>query len=254
MKRPETILRHRVIAVLTFNDGVLFRTKLFEPDYRYTHNFVDAWSIDEIIALDITRQDKGSRENFETVIRDFAKNCFVPLTVGGKIRTLDDVKKMFDHGADKITINTGALEQPELISEIASKYGTQCVVLSIDAKINEHGNYEVFSNSGSQATGRHPAEWAVEGEKRGAGEILLTSIERDGSLQGYDIDLCISVTSSVRLPVLILGGCGTWANMLEGIRVANASAACTQNIYHFTETSIQSAKQFLNKKGIPVRL
>jgi len=248
------MLRKRVVTVLTFNDGVLFRTKLFHPDYRYTLNFVDAWSVDEIVVLDVTRPGQGDARNFDAVIRDFAGRCFVPLAAGGGIRTLDDVRRFMLMGADKVVVNTGALERPQLITEIAEAYGSQCVVLSIDAKRHEDGRYEVFGRCGTWATGRAPGEWASEGEAFGAGEILITAMDRDGWLQGYDIELTRAVSNAVSIPVLVLGGCGTWQHMVEGLTSGGASAACTQNIYHFTEASICAAKKFLDAKKIPVRL
>ena len=246
------MLRKRIITVLTFNDGVLFRTKLFRPDYRYTLNFVDAWSVDEIVALDVTRPGGGDRLNFERVVSEFAERCFVPLAAGGGVRNLADVERLMSVGADKVVVNTGALERPELITEIASAYGAQCVIVSVDAK-QVDGGYEVYGRFGSEPTGRNPAAWAREAQDRGAGEILITSIDRDGWLQGYDLDLCRFVAEAVTVPVLILGGCGNWKHMGEGFQEANASAVCTQNIYHFTETSIQSAKRFLDKEGVAVR-
>jgi cyclase len=248
------MLRKRVITVLTFNDGVLFRTKKFRPDYRYTINFVDAWSVDEIVALDVTRPGQGDRANFERVVSDFARRCFVPLTAGGGVRSLSDVDRLMNVGADKVVINTGALERKALITEIANSYGAQCVVVSIDAKQRDDGTYEVYSHFGAHPTGRDPAAWAREAEELGAGEILITSIDRDGWLQGFDLDLCRSVTEAVRVPVLILGGCGNWNHMAEGFKKAHASAVCTQNIYHFTETSIQSAKRYLEGEGVEVRI
>jgi cyclase len=247
------MLRKRLVTVLTFSDGVLFRTKLFRPDYRYTHNFVDTWSVDEIAALDVTRPGEGERGNFFKVVSHLARNCFVPLAAGGGIRSLDDVKRFMDVGADKVVVNTGAVRRPELISEIARGYGAQCVVLSIDAGRTADGGYEVRSDFGARPAGLDPAAWARRGEALGAGEILVTSIERDGSLEGYDLELCRRVIAAVRVPVLVLGGAGSWKHFVDGFSVG-ASAVCTQNIYHFTDTSIQSAKKFLAKHGIPVRL
>lgn len=248
------MLRKRVITVLTFSDGVLFRTKKFRPDYRYTLNFVDAWSVDEIVALDVTRPGQGDRANFERVVREFARNCFVPLAAGGGVRSLPNVRRLLDMGADKVIVNTGALERKALITETAHAYGTQCVVVSIDAKRHDDGSYEVYSHFGTTSTGRNPADWAREAQELGAGEILITSIDRDGWLQGYDLDLCRKVSSAVSVPVLILGGCGNWSHMVAGFKEGHASAVCTQNIYHFTETSIQSAKRHLDKEGVAVRL
>jgi len=247
------MLRKRVITVLTLNDGTLFRTKLFTPDYRYTLNFVDAWSVDEIVMLDVTRGDSPDRQKFFDAVSTFAGSCFVPIAVGGGIRSLEDVKLYMDAGGDKVVINSGALERPELITEIAEAYGAQCVVLSIDAKQNG-AQYEVMSHAGSRATGLDPVSWAQVGEKRGAGEILITSIDRDGALQGYDLTLSGAVAEAVSVPVQVLGGCGNWKHMVSAFEIPGISAACTQNIYHFTEQSISSAKKFLAKKGQPVRV
>tara|TARA_Y100000813_G_scaffold177605_1_gene144204 strand:- start:585 stop:1337 length:753 start_codon:yes stop_codon:yes gene_type:complete len=250
------MLRNRLITVLTFNDGTLFRTKLFEPDYRYTHNFVDSWSVDEIVMLDVTRDPSADKTAFYEVVTQFAKECFVPLAVGGGIRTLDDARRMMAVGGDKVVVNSGAVERPELITEIAEAYGSQCVVLSIDARKSEtlDGGYEAFSHFATRATGKTPGEWAREGEALGAGEIMITSVERDGSLQGYDLELCRQVSDAVSLPVLGMAGAGNWKHFVEGVEKGGLSAVCTQNIYHFTETSIASAKKFMEKKGIPVRL
>ncbi len=250
------MLRKRLITVLTINDGVLFRTKLFTPDYRYTHNFVDAWLVDEIIVLDITRhgthRSEGSRA-FDDVVGDIARRCFVPLSAGGGIRSFADAQRFMSYGADKVVVNTGALERPALISDIAKCYGAQCVVVSIDARRNETG-YEVYSHFGSRPTGRDPAQWAREAQDLGAGEIMVTAIERDGSLEGYDLDLCRRVSSSVAVPVLISGGAGAWPHFADGIKQGGADGVCTTNIYHFTETSIRSAKAFLAKADVLVRL
>ncbi|MAN80509.1 MAG: imidazole glycerol phosphate synthase cyclase subunit [Magnetovibrio sp.] len=250
------MLRNRLITVLTFNDGTLFRTKMFEPDYRYTHNFVDSWSVDEIVILDITRDPAADKRAFYDVVTQFAKECFVPLAVGGGIRTLDDARQMMAVGGDKVVINSGAIERPGLITEIAEAYGSQCAVLSIDARQSEAlaGGYEVFSHFAGRPTGKSPGDWASEGEKLGAGEIMITSVERDGSLQGYDLTLCRQVAEAVSVPVLGMAGAGNWKHFVEGVTQGGLSAVCTQNIYHFTETSIASAKKFMEKKGIPVRL
>lgn len=247
------MLRKRLVTVLTFNNGTLFRTKLFEPDYRYTHNFVDSWSVDEIVVLDITRSGDG-RDAFFAVVSEFASKCFVPLATGGGIRTLADVRAFMAVGGDKVVVNTGAVENPGLITEIAKNYGAQCVVLSIDARRSADGRYEVFSHFGTRPTGMAPADWARRAEELGAGEVLITSVERDGSLQGYDLELCRQVSEAVSVPVLALGGAGSWKHFADGLAAGGASAVCTQNIYHFTEASIASAKAFLAKQGFAVRL
>lgn len=247
------MLRKRLITVLTFNDGVLFRTKLFDPDYRYTLNFVDAWSVDEVVVLDVTRPGSGARESFDQVITTFTERCFVPLAAGGGIRTIEDVRRYLTLGADKVVLNTGALENPALITEIAESYGAQCVVLSIDARRRADG-YEVYGRFATEATGRSPAEWAREAQELGAGEILISSVERDGSLQGYELDLCREVCEAVSIPVLISGGAGNWKHFVSGFTESGADAVCTSNIYHFTETSIRSAKSHLARAGVPMRL
>lgn len=239
------MLCKRVVLVLTFNDGVLFRTKLFNPDYRYTHQFVDSYLVDEMVLLDITRG--GNRRAFFSAVEGIVDECFVPMTLGGGIRELDDVKEFFDNGADKITVNTGAIEHPGLITQIANKWGSQAVVLSIDAM-----GGRVYSQAGATDTGRTPIEWAKEGAERGAGEILITSIERDGSLQGYDLDLIKSIAESVTVPVMALGGAGNWQHFVDGID-AGADAVCTQIIHHFTQNSMIAAKQYMKDKGVAVR-
>lgn len=248
------MLRKRLITVLTFNEGVLFRTKLFTPDYRYTLNFVDAWSVDEIVVLDVTRNPTDGGESFRKVISDFASRCFVPLAAGGGIRTLDDVRAYLDLGADKVVINTGAIERPDFITDVAGRFGAQCAVLSIDAKKADDGTYEVYSHFGTRPTGMDPKTWARQGEELGAGEILISSIDRDGSLQGYELPLCRDVSDAVGIPVLISGGAGNWNHFVEAFTEGGASGVCTANIYHFTENSIQSAKKHLDSAGIPVRI
>lgn len=246
------MLRHRLITVLTLNDGVLFRTKEFQPDYRYTMNFVDAWSIDEIVALDVTRPGSGERSNFYAVVDELARRCFVPLACGGGVRSVDDVRALLRAGADKVVLNTGALDRPALITEAAEAFGSQCVVLSIDARRREDGTYEPFAEFGSRSTGLDVAEWAARGEELGAGEILITSVERDGSLEGYDDELVRAVVDAVGIPILAAGGAGAWQHFCEALAVG-ASAVCTTNIYHFTETSIRSAKDYMARAGYPIR-
>jgi cyclase len=246
------MLCKRVIPVLTFNDGVLFRTRSFVPDYRYTLDFVDAWSADEIVVLDVTRPGAGERANFEAVVSGFARRCFVPLTAGGGVRKLDDVRRLMAIGADKVAVNTGAFDRPELVGEIARSYGAQCVVGCVDARRTPDG-YEAMVEFGRRPTGLAPEEWARRLEGEGAGEILVQSIDRDGTLQGYDLELARRVRAAVRVPVLVSGGAGNWKHFAEAFRDAGADAVCTTNIYHFTETSIASAKAYLADAGVTVR-
>ena len=248
------MLRKRLIIVLTFNDGVLFRTKMFHPDYRYTSNFVDAWSVDEIVMLDVTRPGEGDRKNFYAAVERMARKCFVPLAVGGGVRTIADFKELLNLGADKVVVNTQAIAMPEFITEAAKLYGAQCVVVSIDAKKNDGGQYEVYSHFGTTPTGLDPLTWAKKAAAAGAGEIMVTNIDRDGSLEGYDNELNRIVSSAVDIPVLVCGGAGKWDDFVAGFEVGGASAVCTTNIYHFTEKSIKSAKTHLIEKGIHARI
>lgn len=247
------MVRKRLIVVLTMNNGVLFRTRNFIPDYRYTLNFVDAWSIDEIILLDITREGDGTRQNFFDVVSLLAENCFVPLTVGGGVRSIDDFKTLLGIGADKVAINTQAILKPKFITEAAKLFGSQCVVISVDTKRNESDEYEVLSHYGTRKTGLIVQEWVKMVQEYGAGEILIQSIEMDGTLQGYDNQLNRIVSEAVDIPVLVCSGAGNWKNFLDGFKQGGASGVCTTNIYHFTESSIKSAKQYLIKAGIDMR-
>ena len=248
------MLRKRLITVLTFNNGVLFRTRNFLPDYRYTLNFVDSWSVDEIVVLDITRPGMGERNNLYKVVKEFVDNCFVPIAAGGGVQSIEDFKTLLRIGADKVVINTQAVRNPEIITRAAKLYGVQCVVVSIDAKKTANGSYEVFTEFGSTPTGKDVSAWAKEVQSRGAGEIMITSIDKDGSLEGYDNELSKIVSEAVDIPVLVCGGAGKWQDFVDGFEKGRASAVCTTNIYHFTETSINSAKVFLKNAGIDVRL
>jgi len=248
------MLKKRLITVLTFNDGVLFRTKDFHPDYRYTLNFVDAWSVDEIVVLDITRPGKGKKENFYDIVSQFADRCFVPLAAGGGVRAIDDFRVLLNSGADKVIINTQAVNRPDFIMEAAKLFGSQCVIVSIDAKKNKQGRYEVFTDFGTKFSGLDPVAWAKRAQELGAGEIFLSSIDKDGSLEGYDNELNRLVVDSVDIPVLVCAGAGKWQDFVDGFNKGHASAVCTTNIYHFTETSIKSAKKYLKNAGVPVRI
>lgn len=224
------------------------RTKQFTPDYRYTRSQLGMTGIDEIIVLDVTR-DKDSREAFLETATAIADDCYTPTTIGGGIRSLEDAGPLFrDYGADKVSVNTGAIDRPGLIAELAEKYGSQSVVLSVD-----HLDDEVVTDCGRRHTGKKVMDWVKEGVEMGAGEILLTSVDRDGSLRGYDIPMCQAVASAIPVPTLVLGGAGSWKHFHEGIE-AGASGVCTQNIYHFTESSMKAAKDYLRERGVQVRL
>jgi cyclase len=248
------MIRKRLIVVLTINNGVLFRTRNFIPDYRYTLNFIDAWSVDEIIVLDITRPGEGNKENFYTVVEELATKCFVPLAAGGSVRSIEDFRSLLKIGADKVVINTEAFSRPELITEAANTFGSQCVVVSIDAKKRKNGEYEVFTEYGNKSTNTTPNDWAQKAQNFGAGEIMITSIDHDGMLEGYDNELNRLISQNVTIPVLVCGGAGKWQDFVDGFIFGQAEAVCTTNIYHFTESSIKSAKRYLEKNGVFVRI
>jgi cyclase len=246
----------RIISVLTFNQGTLYRTKRFHPDYVYTSQFLDFWWADEVISLDITRHTSNqSRSLFHERLQDMSKNCFVPLAAGGGIATLNQVDDLFQLGVDKVVLNTHALQNPTFISEVAGKYGSQAVVVAIDAmKEDNKTSYAVYKSNGSIKTNLSPSLWAKQAVEYGAGEIMITSIKEDGSLNGYDQALCREVIHNVNVPVLISGGAGNWKHFEQGLVDLGADAVCTTNIYHFTEASMLNAKKYLSEKNISVRL
>jgi len=248
------MVRKRLLTVLTFNNGVLFRTKQFIPDYRYTLNFVDAWSVDEVVVLDVTPPGQGDRANFHAVVKGFAARCFVPLAAGGHVRSLADFRTMLAVGADKVVIGTAALETPELITRAAKLFGSQCVVVSVNTRRTGPGQYQVYSHAGTVPADLRPEVWARRAQELGAGEILVHSIDEDGSLEGYDNELNRLVAEAVDVPVLACGGAGKWEDFANAFQRGNVSGACTTCIYHFTETSIRGAKAYLHDAGIPVRL
>ncbi len=208
--------------------------------------------VDELIILDIAATLEGCTPDY-LEINEFASECFVPLTVGGGVRSTDDIKNLLRAGADKVCINSAAYDMPELIKDASNRFGSQCIVVSIDASKVKDGTYECFSHCGSRATGKEVSEWAKELEGLGAGELLVTSIELDGTMQGYDIELIKRVTDNVNIPVIASGGAGNYQHMYETIFLAKASAVAAASIFHFTEQTPKEAKQFLAAKGIPVR-
>ena len=247
------MLKKRIIISLTFLDGVLFRTKNFKPDYRYTKNFIDLWSIDELILIDISKKKFSTK--FLDLINFFCTNCFVPISVGGGIKNLDNADTFFKHGADKIVLGTSSLDDDSLLNKISQKYGNQSIIQSIDYKkiLTDHPKYTVMTNSGSDDLQMDPASLADRAITNGAGEILLNSVDNDGGLLGYDLDLINLVSKKLSCPIIALGGAGNWQQILDLFLKTDISAACTQNIFHFTEESILSAKKFLKINKIQIR-
>ncbi len=209
--------------------------------------------VDELVLVDIVAHQSDHDLDFES-IDEFGQDCFVPLTVGGGITRIEQVQKLLRAGADKVSVNTAAYSRPELVSEIAKRYGAQCVVASIDVrKDSARRAWQCFSQAGQHPTGREVREWAREIEDRGAGEILITSIERDGTLQGYDLALIESVVSAVKIPVIASGGAGNYQHMVDAVKIAGASAVAAASIFHFTEQTPAGAKAAMQAAGIPVR-
>lgn len=209
--------------------------------------------VDELVFVDITASRAGREPDYE-LIDDLADDCFMPMTVGGGIRTIDHARRVLQVGADKVAINTGAIENPALITEIANKFGAQCVVVSIDYKLHADGRYEVFTYSGTRPTGLDPVAFARDAEKAGAGEILLTSIDRDGTFKGYDLECTRRVSEAVTIPVIASGGADSYEHMRQVIVEGKASAVAAASIFHFTHLTPLEAKRYLGRHGIPVRL
>ena len=213
----------------------------------------DQAGADEIVFLDITASAESRKIMLKAVERT-ADEVFVPLAVGGGIRGVKDVAELLTHGADKVSINTAALAEPELLTRCAETFGSQCVVLAIDARKRRDGpGWEVFSHGGRRPTGRDAVEWAAFGESMGAGEILLTSMDRDGTEAGYDVDLTRAVSGAVRLPVIASGGAGSVQHMHEALTAGGADAALAASVFHFGELSIRGVKQELAAMGLEVR-
>ena len=259
--------KRRIIPVLLLRNGLLVQSKGFSR-YRNLGNPVTAvkrlseWGSDELIYLDISRDDRFDaqrtdlahthRQTFLEIIADVASVTFMPMTVGGRIRTLDDMSRRLALGADKICINTAASEHPELISEAAREFGSQCVVVSIDVKEGSAGP-EVFVGGGRIATGRDPVAWSKEVQERGGGEILLNSIDRDGRQDGYDLSLVGAVAGAVSIPVIACGGVGEWQHFADALSTTSADAVAAANIFHYSDQSVHLARKFLHERGLNVR-
>lgn len=217
-----------------------------------TARIYDSQGADELVFLDITATEDG-RNFLSDTLSGVARDCFIPLTVGGGIRSIEAIKDLLSSGADKISINTYAVENPLFITEAANRFGGQCIVVSIDAKKNELGIYEAFTHQGKKATGLDVVQWAKKVEKLGAGEILLTSIDREGTMSGYDLDLIKLVSEAVSIPVIANGGAGTRQHLVDAVKIANASAIAASSIFHFSDSNISQVKSFLDNAGIPIR-
>ena len=248
----------RIIPCLDVDDGRVVKGVRFKDlrdagDPAELAAFYDREGADEVVFLDITASSDDRKILLDVVART-ADQVFIPLTVGGGVRSVDDMAELLTHGADKVSVNTAALADPELISRCAEVFGSQCVVLAIDARRRGEGQgWEVFSHGGRQAAGRDAVEWATLAESLGAGEILLTSMDKDGTHDGYDVALLGAVSSAVRLPVIASGGAGNAAHMFEALTSGGAEAALAASIFHFAELTIRGVKQELASRGLEIR-
>jgi cyclase len=250
------MLKTRIIPCLDVNNGrvvkgINFVDLVDAGDPVEQAMIYDAAGADELCFLDIT----ASHENRSTIVEVVAKTaekCFMPLTVGGGVRTVEDVRTLLIAGADKVSINTAAIKNPQLINDAASKFGSQCIVVAIDSKrVNK--SYKIFTHGGRKETGINAIEWAKNAEASGAGEILLTSMDRDGTKMGFDLELTRSVSDAVSIPLIASGGVGTLDHLAEGVTKGHASAVLAASIFHFGLYNIAEAKAYMEKVGVAVR-
>lgn len=251
------MLKKRLIACLIIREGLIVQSiayKQFLPigTPRFPIEFVAKWDVDEIILLDISATSED-RTIYPEIIEQVSRYCFVPLTVGGGIKSVDDIRRLTRAGADKVVINSHAIAKPTLLSEAADKFGSQCIVLSMDCRRQQNGEYQVYTHGGKKKSNLSPEMWSKQAENLGAGEIFLNSIDRDGSKKGYDIELIRRVTQSVSIPVIACGGVGSYRHFSPGIIEGGASAVAAANIFHFIEHSTIIAKAHMLRSGIDVR-
>jgi cyclase len=252
------VLKIRVIPTLLFKDFGLVKGVGFDSwrpvgSAMQAVKIYDLREVDELIFVDITAASENRPPDYGTV-DELADECFMPMTVGGGVQTVDHATRLLQVGADKVALSTAAVETPELVGELACRFGSQCVVVSIDFKLVSDSRYEVFSHSGTRPTGLDPVAFARDMESKGAGEILLQSIDRDGTMEGYNVAVTRKVAGAVSIPVIASGGAGTYEHMAAVILEGRASAAAAASMFHFTQQTPLEAKHALAKQGIAVRL
>ena len=251
------MLKNRIIPCLDVKNGRVVKGINF-VDLQDAGDPVEQAKIysdggaDEICFLDITASNEN-RDTIYDVVEKTSKKCFVPLTVGGGVRSIEDINKLLNCGADKVSINTAAVQNPEVVVESSKKFGSQCIVVAIDAKKNGD-KWEIFTHGGRNNAGTDAIEFAKKMEDSGAGELLVTSMDRDGTQVGYDIELMSKISSTVNIPVIASGGVGNLDHLVDGIKLGNASAVLAASIFHYGKHSVKEAKEYLDLKGIPVRI
>ena len=251
------MLKNRIIPCLDVKNGRVVKGINF-VDLKDAGDPVEQAKIysdsgaDEICFLDITASNEN-RDTIYDVVERTSKNCFVPLTVGGGVRSVEDVKKLLNCGADKVSINTAAVQNLKVVEESSKKFGSQCIVVAIDAKKNDD-MWEVFTHGGRNSTGIDAIEYATKMENCGAGELLVTSMDRDGTQIGYDNELLSKISSIVNIPIIASGGVGNLEHLVDGIKIGKASAVLAASIFHYGTYTISDAKKYLNKNQIPVRI
>ena len=251
------MLKNRIIPCLDVKNGRVVKGINF-VDLKDAGDPVEQAKIysdggaDEICFLDITASNEN-RDTIYDVVEKTSKKCFVPLTVGGGVRSIEDINKLLNSGADKVSINTAAVENPVVVKDSSKKFGSQCIVVAIDAKKNGD-KWEIFTHGGRKNTGINTVEFAKKMEESGAGELLVTSMDRDGTQMGYDIELISKISSKVNIPVIASGGVGNLDHLVDGIKLGNASAVLAASIFHYGKYSIKEAKEYLDSKEIPVRI
>lgn len=251
------MLKARVIPTLLYKDfglvkGIGFDSRRAVGSAMQAIKVYEMRGVDELVFFDVTATAQGRHPDHE-LIDELADECFMPLTVGGGVSTIDDVYRLLQVGADKVCLGTAIVERPDLVDDAASRFGAQCIVVSIDTRPRADGSPEVYSRCGSMATGRDPVDLARELEGRGAGEILIQAVDRDGTMTGYDLDTIRAVSRAVSVPVVASGGAGTYEHMRQAFTDGEASAVAAASMFHFTEQTPREAKEYLGSHGIPVR-